>query len=215
MSSNNKIEMKHPIQLLKNLSPNFSIHQKHKIYNKFMNSTSQNQLVTDMKCSHVKNNVNHFPYEGYLQAKFNSIPINHQVDVNSSFNDTLKTITEEHLHQKSYSLQNLTSSNREIPKEDQSYSLSKYNYPSITTIPLQMNINSLKQMYQSKSTYVIPADKILGIQNTFTIKQEPALIHKEIHDNTMKKVLIRITLSHRTIQSKEERSQYRQHFRDL
>ncbi|CAH8551711.1 unnamed protein product [Schistosoma rodhaini] len=212
MSLNNKIEVKHPIQLLKNLSPNFSINQKHKIYNKFMNSTHQNESITDIKGSHsnnsssinnqqsylqctidktpfimhdhhsnnttfhipynhhhdhhhhhsisnlselVKNNINNFPYEGYSQGKLNSNRINHQVDVNTSFNDTLKTISEEHLLQKSYSLQNVTSSNREIPKEDQSYSLSKYNYSSITTIPLQMNINSLKQMYQSKSTYVI------------------------------------------------------------
>ncbi|CAH8528519.1 unnamed protein product [Schistosoma mattheei] len=208
MNSHNQIEMKHPIQLLKNLSPDFSIKQKHKTYNKFMSSINQNELMNSSKCisnnnvnhkqSHlqctidktefimkenhrnitifhnpyhhhsipnisnlVKNNVNNLsytnimPYKGYSQSQLNHIPINDQVDGQISSSDTSKTLYTGNVYKKYHSLQNLIPSNQQIHLEHQKYSLSKLNYSSLATIPLQTNIHSLKQMYQSQSTYVI------------------------------------------------------------
>ncbi|CAH8536251.1 unnamed protein product [Schistosoma intercalatum] len=210
MNSHSQIEMKHPIQLLKNLSPDFSIKQKHKTYNKFMTSINPNELMNSSKCisnnnvnhkqsqlqctidktqfimkeNHrnitvfhnpyhhhhhsipnisnlVKNNVNNLSYtnimsdEGYSQGQLNHIPINDQVDGQISSNDTLKTLYTENVYKKYHSLQNLIPSNQQNHLEHQTYSLSKLNYSSFNTIPLQTNIHSLKQMYQSQSTYVI------------------------------------------------------------
>ncbi|CAI2728289.1 unnamed protein product [Schistosoma spindalis] len=166
MYSHNEIEIKHPIQLLKNLSPDFSIKQKCKTYNKFMSSTNQNELINSPKCISNDSSSNVNNRQSYSQSTIDKTQFimkeNHR-------NTTLFHNTYDH-HSIS-NISNLVKNNVNNLSYTDIMSYESYSQDQLNIIPIndqidvQISLNNFNKKYHSLQN-LIPTTKQIHIENS-------------------------------------------------
>ncbi|CAH8549313.1 unnamed protein product [Schistosoma margrebowiei] len=175
MNSHNQIEMKHPIQLLKNLSSDFSIKQKYKTNNKFMSSINPNELMNNSKCISNNNNINN--KQSHLQCTIDKTQFimkeNHK-------NITVFHNPYHHHHHSIPNISNLVKNNVNHLSYTNTVSCEGYSQDQLNHIPIndhvdeQISSNNTSKILYKRNFY----KKYHSLQNLIPSNQQIHLEHQ-------------------------------------